>query len=76
LLDLFRLDHGNAMQGSHALKNALDDLENADLERIERLLEWAKLIHKDIGDFIGFLDRFYIEKKAAEKPSMKDFLTI
>ena len=38
-------------------------------------MDWAELIHKDLGAFIGALDRFYMEKQAAEQPPPKDFLS-
>ncbi len=69
------MDHGNAMQENHALQKSVEDLKDADLEKIQRLLEWAELIHKDLGDFIGSLDRLYMEKKTAGRPPMQDFLT-
>ena len=46
-----------------------------DHERIWLLMDWAELIHKDLGAFIGALDRFYMEKQAAEQPPTKDFLS-
>jgi hypothetical protein len=49
------------------------DIES-DHERIWLLMDWAELIHKDLGAFIGALDRFYLEKQAAEQPPTKDFL--
>lgn len=38
-------------------------------------MEWAELIHKDMGALIGALDRFYMEKQAAGKPPSMDFLS-
>lgn len=49
--------------------------EGPDAERLWRLMEWAELIHKDIGEFIGALDRFYMEKQAEGKPPTRDFLS-
>ncbi len=63
------------MQDNYLPRKSLEDLKNADLEKIQRLLEWAELIHKDLGDFIGSLDRLYMEKKTAGRPPMQDFLT-
>jgi hypothetical protein len=55
------------------LVEANQDIE-PDHERIWLLMDWAELIHKDLGAFIGALDRFYMEKQAAEQPQTKDFL--
>lgn len=49
--------------------------EGSDAERLWRLMEWAELIHKDVGAFIGALDRFYMEKQSAGKPPSMDFLS-
>jgi hypothetical protein len=49
--------------------------EGSDAERLWRLMEWAELIHKDIGAFIGALDRFYMEKQSAGKLPTMDFLS-
>lgn len=38
-------------------------------------MDWAELIHKDLGAFIGALDRFYMEKRAAQQPPTMDFLS-
>lgn len=44
-------------------------------DRLFHMIGWAELIHKDVGDFIGALDRLYMEMQAAGKPASKDFLT-
>ncbi len=48
------------MERSQSHENVVKDREDPDLEKIQRLLEWAELIHKDMGDFIGALDRLYM----------------
>ncbi len=68
------LHHGDGMNTS-SLKKTPDTITDADIEKIQRLMEWAELIHKDLGEFIGALDRFAMEKKTAGKPPMQDFLT-
>ena len=55
------------------LLKARQDIE-PDHERIWLLMDWAELIHKDLGAFIGALDRFYMEKQAAEQPPTRDFM--
>ena len=68
------MHHGDGMNAS-SLKKTSDTITDADIEKIQRLMEWAELIHKDLGEFIGALDRFTMEKKTAGKPAMQDFLT-
>lgn len=49
--------------------------EATDAEKLLRLMEWAELIHKDMGDFIGAMDRLYTEMQTKGKPPAMDFLT-
>lgn len=53
----------------------LTDEEGSNAERLWRLMEWAEIIHKDMADFIGAMDRLYMDMQANGKPASKDFLT-
>ena len=38
-------------------------------------MEWGEIIHKDMADFIGAMDRLYMDMQSKGKPASKDFLT-
>lgn len=52
----------------------MQSLQEADIERLMRLAEWGELIHKDLGEFLGSLDRLLLEKTNEGKPPTRDFL--
>lgn len=70
------LRHVPSMANEKTPKNFIISDEGTDAERLLRLMEWAELIHKDLGAFIGALDRFYMEKQSAGKPPSMDFLSV
>ena len=64
------------MDNTRLKRGLAETIKDEDLEKIQRLMEWAELIHKDLGDFIGALDRFYLEKNSIGKSPGKDFLVM
>lgn len=44
-------------------------------DRIYHLAGWAEILHNDLGDFIGALNRLQDEMQSVGKPASRDFLT-
>jgi hypothetical protein len=72
---IFNLRHAPNMASEKPRRKFLVSEDGSDAERLWRLMEWAELINKDLGAFIGALDRFYMEKQSAGKPPTMDFLS-
>jgi hypothetical protein len=63
------------MANGKSQRKFLTNEEGSQAERLWRLMEWAEIIHKDMADFIGALDRLYMDMQSKGKPASKDFLT-
>lgn len=63
------------MTNGKSQRKFLTDEEGSHAERLWRLMEWGEIIHKDMADFIGAMDRLYMDMQSKGKPASKDFLT-
>ncbi len=67
--------HALDMETKKSSVNTNKDFSETDIERLKTLLEWGAMVHKDLGDFVGAMDRFLLEKASEGKPPARDFLT-
>jgi hypothetical protein len=63
------------METKKSSVNTTKDFSETDIERLKILLEWGAMVHKDLGDFVGAMDRFLLEKANEGNPPTRDFLT-